>query len=71
MGRKPASRPALAKAFIAKMIWNLPTTEALIDLLKSSPTLRCSVRCPQRRLIPRLRRDRGRECACEDTWTEK
>jgi hypothetical protein len=52
IGRKPASRLALAKAFIAKMIWNLPTTEALIDLLKSSPTLRRLCGWDARQLIP-------------------
>ncbi len=40
VGRKPASRLSLAKAFVAKMVWNLPTTEALISLLESSPSLR-------------------------------
>ena len=30
-GRKPLSRLALAKSFVAKMVWNLPTTEALRD----------------------------------------
>lgn len=52
IGRKPASRLALAKAFIVKMIWNLPTTEALIDLLKSSPTLRRLCGWDARQLIP-------------------
>ena len=40
VGRKPASRLSLAKAFIAKMVWNLPTTEALISMLESAPSLR-------------------------------
>jgi len=40
VGRKPTSRLSLAKAFVAKMVWNLPTTEALISLLESSPSLR-------------------------------
>lgn len=40
VGRKPCSRLALAKSFVAKMVWKLPTTEALIDFLKSSPSLR-------------------------------
>jgi hypothetical protein len=30
----------LAKAFLAKMVWNLPTTEQLIDRLRSAPSLR-------------------------------
>lgn len=40
IGRKPVSRLNLVKAFIAKVVWNIPTTEALIDRIKSSPTLR-------------------------------
>ena len=40
VGRKPASRLSLAKAFVAKMVWNLSTTEALISLLESSASLR-------------------------------
>jgi hypothetical protein len=52
IGRKPASRLALAKAFIAKMIWNLSTTEALIDRLNSSPTLRRLCGWDARRQIP-------------------
>jgi hypothetical protein len=39
-GRKPLCRLSLAKAFLAKMVWNLPTTEQLIDRLHSSPSLR-------------------------------
>lgn len=40
VGRKPHSRKALAKAFIAKAVWNVTTTRALIDLIRSSPSLR-------------------------------
>lgn len=40
VGRKPHSRAALAKAFIAKAVWNVATTRALIDLVRSSPSLR-------------------------------
>ena len=40
VGRKPHSRAALAKAFIAKAVWNVTTTRALIDLIRSSPSLR-------------------------------
>ena len=39
-GRKPYSRLAVLKAFIVKAIYNFPTTDALIDHLKSSPSLR-------------------------------
>ncbi len=40
IGRKPHSRLALAKAFIAKAVWNIPTTRGLIDRITSSPSLR-------------------------------
>lgn len=40
MGRPPESRLAIAKAFIAKAVYNLPTTTALIDYLRNCPTLR-------------------------------
>ncbi len=39
-GRKPHSRVALAKAFIAKAVWNIPTTRGLIDRITASPSLR-------------------------------
>jgi len=39
-GRKPLSRLAIAKAFIAKMVWNLPTTEEIISFLHAAPSLR-------------------------------
>lgn len=39
-GRRPHSRVALAKAFIAKAVWNIPTTRGLIDRISSSPSLR-------------------------------
>ena len=39
-GRKPLSRLAMAKAFVAKMVWNLPTTEDLISFLQVAPNLR-------------------------------
>lgn len=39
-GRRPHSRVALAKAFIAKATWNVPTTRGLIDQIRSSPSLR-------------------------------
>jgi hypothetical protein len=43
-GRKPHSRKAIAHAFIAKAVWNFPTTLLLIDCLKSSQTLRMAAR---------------------------
>jgi len=39
-GRPPESRRSLALAFIAKAVYNLPTTAALIDALHGRPTLR-------------------------------
>jgi hypothetical protein len=39
-GRKPHSRKAMAHAFIAKAVWNFPTTLLLIDFLKSNQTMR-------------------------------
>ncbi len=39
-GRPPHSRVALARAFIAKAVWNIPTTRGLIDYVSSSPSLR-------------------------------
>jgi hypothetical protein len=39
-GRKPLPRLALAKAFVAKMVWNLPSTEELIAFLQASPSMR-------------------------------
>jgi hypothetical protein len=39
-GRPPAERPAIAKAFIAKAVYGIATTEGLVEYLKGSPTLR-------------------------------
>lgn len=39
-GQQPADRRALARAFIAKMVYNMPTTRALIEQVCSSPQLR-------------------------------
>jgi hypothetical protein len=39
-GRPPADRRALARAFVAKAVYNLATTRILIDQLRSSPQLR-------------------------------
>ncbi len=39
-GRPPADRTAIARAFVAKMVFNLPTTRVLIDRLKSDQQLR-------------------------------
>src|SRR5664279_701412 len=40
VGRPPAERAALARSFIAKAVFNLPTTTLLIDILGSDKTLR-------------------------------
>lgn len=39
-GRKPKPLRPIAGAFIAKALWNLPTTRAIIDRLKADTTLR-------------------------------
>ena len=39
-GRPPADRTAIARAFIAKIVYDMPTTTVLIDRLKSDPQLR-------------------------------
>jgi len=40
MGRPPKSRAAIARAFIAKMVYNMPTTRMLLERLASDKTLR-------------------------------
>ena len=39
-GRPPESRAALARAFLAKAVFDVPTTRALVERLRSDPTLR-------------------------------
>ena len=39
-GRPLADRAALARAFVAKAVCNLPTTRALVERLRSDPALR-------------------------------
>jgi hypothetical protein len=39
-GRPPADRVAIARAFIAKMVFNMPTTTALIERLENDKTMR-------------------------------
>ena len=36
----PGDRTAIVRAFIAKMVYSMPTTTVLIDRLKSDPLLR-------------------------------
>ena len=40
VGRPPKSRAAIARAFIAKMVYNMPTTRMLLERLESDKTLR-------------------------------
>lgn len=40
IGRKPKPRLHLARAFLAKALWNLPTTRAIIDRLQADTRLR-------------------------------
>lgn len=40
MGRKQADRRAIARAFLAKAVYDLPTTEMLLEMLRLQPTLR-------------------------------
>ena len=39
-GRPPESRAALARAFLAKAVFDVPTTRALVERLRNDPTLR-------------------------------
>jgi hypothetical protein len=39
-GRRPEDRVAIARAFVAKMVYNIPTTRALLDRLKTDISLR-------------------------------
>ncbi|MCY4152446.1 MAG: hypothetical protein OXE94_09465 [Aestuariivita sp.] len=39
-GRPLEDRRALARSFIAKAVWNLPTTRALLDRLHCDPKMR-------------------------------
>jgi len=40
MGRKRADRRSIARAFLAKAVYDLPTTEMLLEMLRLQPTLR-------------------------------
>jgi hypothetical protein len=40
IGAKPQDRLPIAKAFIAKAVWNFPTTRTLLDYIENSPSLR-------------------------------
>jgi len=40
MGRKEADRRSIARAFVAKAVYNLPTTELLLEMLRTNSVLR-------------------------------
>lgn len=52
MGRKACDRRAIARAFLAKTVCDLPTTELLIEILRLQPTLRRLCGFETRRDIP-------------------
>lgn len=39
-GRSPESRMAIARAFVAKAVYNISTTRLLLDRLETDPSLR-------------------------------
>ena len=39
-GRPPADRTAIARAFVAKQVYNMPTTRVLLDRLQTDQQLR-------------------------------
>jgi hypothetical protein len=51
-GRPAASRRAIARAFVAKAVYNLGSTRALIDQLQASPVLRRLCGFETRREVP-------------------
>jgi hypothetical protein len=52
MGRKRIDRCSIARAFVVKAAYNLPTTDLLIELLQTQPTLRKICGFETRRHIP-------------------
>src|SRR6266498_6027244 len=52
MGRKRKDRRAIARAFIAKAVYDLPTTELLIEMLRTQPVLRKLCGFERQRDIP-------------------
>lgn len=51
-GRPPKSREAIARAFVAKMVYNMPTTTALWERLQSDKNIRRICGWENRRQIP-------------------
>lgn len=45
-GRPPSERAALARAFVAKAVFNFPTTSLLIEMLSADKILRRLGACP-------------------------
>ena len=66
-GCPPASRLALRKAFIAKAVWDFPTTRDLIDAVRHRPTLRRETATGVRRRTARARNRAGACTKC--IWT--
>src|SRR5438270_4648922 len=54
VGRPPAERAALARSFIAKAVFNLPTPRLLIDMLSADKTLRRLCGWQRRRSTKRI-----------------
>lgn len=52
LGRPPKDRVCLAKAFLAKMVYNCSTTRGLIELLLTTPNLRRLCGWKQRKDVP-------------------
>jgi len=52
LGRTQCDRKALARACVAKMVYNLPDTRQLIEQVKSAPNLRRICGWPRRRDVP-------------------
>lgn len=52
MGRKREDRRPMARAFVAKAVYNLPTTQLLIEMLNLQPSLRRICGWSQRKDIP-------------------
>ncbi len=52
VGRPPQDRVAMARAFVAKAVLDLPTTAALIDRLKADRALRRICSCERVKAIP-------------------
>jgi hypothetical protein len=51
-GRPQHDRKALARAFVAKAVYNLPTTELLVEMLRGQPNLRQVCGFSRRRDVP-------------------